>query len=115
MILSRSWRDWKETLVIVKPETVLRLHRKRFASYWTRLYREGRQTARRCSAVDIATMSDFHYEDGRLSIVDRIHDTEVALTNAVLIVAGEFLTAGRARVCGQLTDSANHPCAVLAR
>ena len=24
VILSRSWRDWMETLVIVKPETVLR-------------------------------------------------------------------------------------------
>jgi hypothetical protein len=41
-ILCRSWRDWKETLVIVKPETVLRRHRKRFASYWTRLSRQHR-------------------------------------------------------------------------
>jgi hypothetical protein len=60
-------------------------------------------------------MSDLHHKDGRLSIVDRIRDTEVALTNAVLIVAGELLTAGRARVCGQLTDSVNDPCPVLAR
>jgi len=42
VILSRSWRDWKETLVIVKPETVLRWNRKRFASYWTRLSRQRR-------------------------------------------------------------------------
>jgi len=35
--LSRSWERWKETLVIVKPETVLRWHRKRLASYWARL------------------------------------------------------------------------------
>ena len=42
VILSGSWRDWKETLVIVKPETVLRWHRKRFASYWTRLSRKRR-------------------------------------------------------------------------
>jgi len=40
--LSRSWSHWKEKLVIVKPETVLRWHRKRFASYWTRLSRRGR-------------------------------------------------------------------------
>jgi hypothetical protein len=59
-------------------------------------------------------MSDLHYEDGRLSIVDRIHDTEVAWTNAELIVARELLTAGRARVCGQLTDSLNDSCPVLA-
>jgi putative transposase len=37
VLLSRSWERWKETLVIVKPETVLRWHRKRFTSYWTRL------------------------------------------------------------------------------
>jgi putative transposase len=41
LILSRPWRDWKETLVIVKPETVLRWQRKRFASYWTRLAGQG--------------------------------------------------------------------------
>jgi hypothetical protein len=39
VLLSRSWEDWKETLVTVKPETVLRWHRRRFASYWTRLSR----------------------------------------------------------------------------
>ena len=37
LLLSRTWDHWKETLVIVKPETVLRWHRKRFASYWDRL------------------------------------------------------------------------------
>jgi hypothetical protein len=37
ILLSRSWERWKETLVIVKPETVLRWHRRRFAAYWTRL------------------------------------------------------------------------------
>ncbi len=41
-LLSRSWRDWKDTLLIVKPETVLRWHRKRFASYWTNLSRKSR-------------------------------------------------------------------------
>jgi len=37
LLLSRYWVDWKEALVIVKPDTVLRWHRKRFASYWARL------------------------------------------------------------------------------
>jgi transposase InsO family protein len=40
LLLSRSWERWKETLIIVKPETVLRWHRRRFASYWTRLSRQ---------------------------------------------------------------------------
>jgi putative transposase len=42
LLLSRSWSHWKETLVFVKPETVLRWHRRRFASYWTRLSRRRR-------------------------------------------------------------------------
>ena len=37
LLLSRSWERWKETPIIVKAETVLRLHRRRFASYWARL------------------------------------------------------------------------------
>jgi putative transposase len=39
LFLSRFWADWKEALVIVKAEPVLRWHRKRFASYWSRLSR----------------------------------------------------------------------------
>jgi putative transposase len=40
VVLSTIWGDWKETLLLVKPETVLRWHRKRFASYWTCLSRQ---------------------------------------------------------------------------
>jgi putative transposase len=40
LLVSRFWVRWKEALVIVKPETVLRWQRKRFASYWTRLSRK---------------------------------------------------------------------------
>ncbi len=39
LLLSRVWSRWSETLIIVKPETVVRWHRKRFVSYWTRLSR----------------------------------------------------------------------------
>ena len=41
ILLSRSWERWKETLLIVKPETVLRWHRRRFATYWSRLSGRG--------------------------------------------------------------------------
>ncbi len=37
LLLARSWESRRETLVIVKPETILRWHRKRFASCWARL------------------------------------------------------------------------------
>jgi hypothetical protein len=33
--LSRIWRDWRSTLVIVKPETVVVWHRKGFRLFWT--------------------------------------------------------------------------------
>ncbi len=36
LVWSRFWGNWKESLVIVRPETVLRWHRKRLASYWIR-------------------------------------------------------------------------------
>ena len=34
MLLSRLWRGWREALIIVKPETVIRWHRLGFRLYW---------------------------------------------------------------------------------
>jgi putative transposase len=39
--LSRIWRDWRSTLVIVKPETVVAWHRQRFRWFWTWKVRHG--------------------------------------------------------------------------
>ncbi len=33
--LRRLWPDWHNALVLVKPETVIRWHRKGFKLYWT--------------------------------------------------------------------------------
>ena len=33
--LSRSWKDWHQALVIVRPETVVAWHRKGFRLFWT--------------------------------------------------------------------------------
>jgi hypothetical protein len=35
--LARVWTDWKHSLVIVTPDTVLRWQRRRFREYWARL------------------------------------------------------------------------------
>ncbi len=35
--LSRLWRGWKQALVIVAPDTVLRWQRRRFRLHWTKL------------------------------------------------------------------------------
>jgi transposase InsO family protein len=39
--LHQLWPRWKEVLVIVKPETVIRWHRKGFRLYWRALSRRG--------------------------------------------------------------------------
>jgi len=35
VFLSRIWKDWKSVLIVVKPETVIRWHRKGFKLFWT--------------------------------------------------------------------------------
>jgi len=35
VLLSRIWHSWRESLVIVKPDTVVRWHRKGFKLFWT--------------------------------------------------------------------------------
>lgn len=37
--LSRIWRGWRESLIIVKPETVIGWHRQVFRLFWTKLSR----------------------------------------------------------------------------
>ena len=39
--LHQLWPRWREVLVIVKPETVIRWHRKGFRPYWRTLSRRG--------------------------------------------------------------------------
>ena len=39
--LSRIWRRWHSTLVLVKPETVVAWHRKGFRLFWTWKVRHG--------------------------------------------------------------------------
>src|SRR3954470_11442055 len=40
--LSRVWTDWRSSLVIVKPETVVAWHRKAFGLFWTWKIRTGK-------------------------------------------------------------------------
>lgn len=35
ILLSRFWKDWRDALMVVKPETVIRWHRKGFKLFWT--------------------------------------------------------------------------------
>jgi putative transposase len=45
-VLRRVWRRWSETIVIVKPETVIGWHRAGFALYWRWLSRRRRSPGR---------------------------------------------------------------------
>ncbi len=44
--VSRSWSKWKESLVIVKPDTVVRWHREGFRLYWRWKSRRGKKIGR---------------------------------------------------------------------
>ena len=47
--LARSWREWRQSVVLVQPETVMRWSRQGFRMYWTRKSRR-RGTGR--AAID---------------------------------------------------------------
>lgn len=40
-LLARVWAEWKDALIFVKPDTVIRWQRRRFKEHWTRLSRSG--------------------------------------------------------------------------
>jgi len=41
-ILAKVWADWKDALIIVKPDTVIRWQHRRFREHWTRLSQQGK-------------------------------------------------------------------------
>ena len=43
VILSRIWSGWREAVVIVKPDTVVRWHKRAFKLYWRRKSRGGKR------------------------------------------------------------------------
>jgi len=46
--LRRLWPKWKQALILVQPETVVRWHRAGFKLYWTRLSHHRTRRGRRC-------------------------------------------------------------------
>src|SRR5215472_7374202 len=40
VLLSKSWKDWRQVLIIVKPETVISWHRRGFRLFWTWIFRK---------------------------------------------------------------------------
>jgi putative transposase len=52
--LCRLWPDWHNALIIVKPETVIRWHRKGFKLYWT--WKSRKRTGRPPIDAEIRTL-----------------------------------------------------------
>lgn len=53
--LSKTWKDWRRALIIVRPETVVSWHRKGFRLFWTWISRRKR-TGRREASPEIRAL-----------------------------------------------------------
>jgi hypothetical protein len=53
VIARRVWSDWKRSLLIVTPETVVRWHRTGFRMYWRRISRVRKRVGRRPAPKEV--------------------------------------------------------------
>src|ERR1700739_2095376 len=53
VLARRFWSGWKQALLIVSPETVVRWHRAGFALYWKAISRVGRASGRKCVSKEV--------------------------------------------------------------
>jgi putative transposase len=53
VMLRWIWPRWKQALILVRPETVVRWHRKGFKFYWTWLSRHRARAGRRCVSREL--------------------------------------------------------------
>ena len=53
VILRRLWPRWKQALILVQPETVVRWHRAGFKLYWTWLSRHRKHVGRKCVSREL--------------------------------------------------------------
>jgi hypothetical protein len=70
--LAEFWRDWRSTLVIVKPETVIGWHRKGFRLFWTWKVRRG-QPGRPSISPDVRELIRKMSRENPLWGAPRIH------------------------------------------
>ena len=53
VILRRLWPGWKQALILIQPETVVRWHRAGFKLYWTWLSRHRNRMGRKCVSREL--------------------------------------------------------------
>jgi hypothetical protein len=79
--LSRTWKDWRTALVIVKPETVIAWHRQGFRLYWT--WKGRRRTGRPTVDPNVRALIRTMAEANPLWGAPRIHGELLKLGLAV--------------------------------
>lgn len=72
VMLSRIWGDWRNPLVLFKPETVIRWHRKGFRLYW-RWKSRGKCTGRKLIPKDVRDLIRMMSRDNHFWGAPRIH------------------------------------------
>ena len=73
MILQKCWSGWKQALIVVQPDTVLRWHRAGFKLYWTRLSRHRPTAGRRCVSSEMRELIFRMVVENRTWGAPRIH------------------------------------------
>jgi hypothetical protein len=53
VLLRRFWPGWKQALIFVQPETVVRWHRAGFKLYWEWLSRHRTRAGRKCISIEL--------------------------------------------------------------
>ena len=53
VVLRRLWCGWKQALILVQPETVVRWHRAGFKMYWAWLSRHRTHAGRKCIGIEL--------------------------------------------------------------
>jgi putative transposase len=53
VVIRRFWSEWKQALIVVTPETVVRWHRTGFCMYWRLISRVRRQVGRRQTPKEV--------------------------------------------------------------
>src|ERR1700679_1975713 len=53
VLLPRCWSGWKQALILVQPETIVRWHRAGFRAYWTRLSRHRAPIGRKRIGIEL--------------------------------------------------------------
>ena len=61
MLLRRFCSFWKQAMMLVQPETVVRWHRAGFRLYWTWLSRHRIRSGRKCVSVQLRELARRHH------------------------------------------------------